>query len=126
MGIKVKDRFILKAEESASFTHDKARYRMGAVIVGKGKELISQAHNYYILNGEDLTVHAEVAAIIRADKRKLKGSTIYVAGFRHRRDGSKKPLKSKPCSKCMSFIRKFEIGKIVYKDRSGNIVTEQV
>lgn len=57
--------------------------------------------------------HAEASAIRRANKKRLAGSTIYVAGRRQ------KPIFSRPCYDCEQLIKRWGITKVVYTD--GNI-----
>lgn len=57
--------------------------------------------------------HAEASAIRRANKRRLAGSTIYVAGRRH------KPIFSRPCYNCEKLIKAWGIARVVYTDGLG-------
>ena len=58
---------------------------------------------------------AEKHAISRANRKRLRGSTIYVAGIR-RRNGRFVP--SKPCGSCQAVIDKWNL-KVVWRDSSG-------
>lgn len=58
-------------------------------------------------NGEGL--HAEAHAILRANRKRLEGATIYVASKR-RKNG--KVVTSKPCEDCQRLIDK--VGLTVY------------
>jgi cytidine deaminase len=60
--------------------------------------------------------HAEAAAIRRANKKRLEGSTIYVAARRSR----KKCITAKPCVDCAGWIRGVRIKNIIYRDGYGN------
>lgn len=56
------------------------------------------------------SVHAEANAIIAADRDKMKGSTIYIAGTNV--DGSK--ANGKPCMMCERMIINAGISEVVY------------
>jgi deoxycytidylate deaminase len=90
---------------------------MGAVIVDK-KGVLSWGWNhtktFTAPSGGGTGIHAEVHAIMRANPKRLVGSTIYVAGVRKR---NIKSVESKPCDKCMHWIRLSGITKIVYLDK---------
>ncbi|MGM9571714.1 MAG: deoxycytidylate deaminase [bacterium] len=68
-------------------------------------------------------VHAEQNAIISGDPVKMKGATIYVAGFDYA-DGSL--ALAKPCKLCARMIRNALISDIVYYDAEGKIVRQAV
>lgn len=59
--------------------------------------------------------HAERAAIRRANRDRLNGSTIYVAGEWRGRD---KATPSKPCLKCQRVIDKWGL-RVIYRDSDG-------
>lgn len=59
--------------------------------------------------------HAEAAAIRRSNRKRLKGSTIYVAGEWRDRE---RAVKSKPCEACQALIDKWGL-KVVYRDKDG-------
>lgn len=58
---------------------------------------------------------AEQHAILRANRRRLLGATIYIAGLR-KRNG--KVIFSKPCETCQKLIDKWEL-KAVWRDSEG-------
>jgi deoxycytidylate deaminase len=62
-----------------------------------------------------LGLHAEAHAILRANKQRLFGSTIYVASKR-KRNG--KTVVSKPCEDCQKLIQKWNIG-VKWRDNNG-------
>ncbi len=62
-------------------------------------------------------VHAEQNAIINGDPVKMKGATIYIAGFEH--DGSF--ADGQPCLLCRRMIRNAMIDRVVYIDGLGSI-----
>lgn len=59
--------------------------------------------------------HAEAAAIRRANKNRLKGSTIVVSSQRRR---NKKAVMSKPCEDCQALLDKWVI-RTIYRDSVG-------
>jgi len=62
-------------------------------------------------------VHAEQNAIINGDPVKMKGATIYIAGFEC--DGSF--ADGQPCLLCRRMIKNAMIDRVVYMDRQGSI-----
>lgn len=67
--------------------------------------------------GSGFGEHAEVAAIRRANKRRLRGATIYVATQRMRSFGPKM-VNSMPCFGCEALIMKRGLN-VVYRDARG-------
>lgn len=57
--------------------------------------------------------HAEIEAIRRANKRRLRGATIYVASQRNR---NRKAVFSKPCPDCQRVIDSWGLD-VVYRER---------
>jgi len=66
-----------------------------------------------------VAVHAEQNAIISGDPVKMRGASIYVAGFNA--DGS--PASGAPCLLCRRMIRNALIDRIVYLNEKGEMVT---
>lgn len=60
-------------------------------------------------------IHAEAHAILRANKRRLRGATIFVASKR-KRNG--KVVPSKPCPDCQKLIDKWGL-HVVWRDSNG-------
>lgn len=69
-------------------------------------------------SGDGFGEHAEAAAIRRANKKRLEGSTIYIAGLR---DRNSKPVNSKPCPACERLVKKWGL-IVVYRDSYGGWV----
>lgn len=65
-----------------------------------------------------VAVHAEQNAIINGDPVKMRGATIYVAGFNA--DGSL--ASGAPCLLCRRMIRNALIDRIVYLKEDGQLV----
>lgn len=65
--------------------------------------------------GDGLGEHAEAAAIRRANKKRLHGATIYVAGQRRR---NKKSVPGYPCPDCFKLIRARGL-HVVYRTSFG-------
>ena len=85
--------------------------RVSAVIADK-RGIFSWGHNHSGLTG--LGEHAEVHAIKRANKHRLYGATIYVAGVYER--GTL--VKAKPCPACQALIDKYHL-ETLYRAKSG-------
>lgn len=65
--------------------------------------------------GEDgLGQHAEAHAIQRANRKRLRGATITVAGFRRR---NKKAVQNLPCEACAAMIQRAGIARVEYLDK---------
>lgn len=60
-------------------------------------------------------IHAEAHAIMRANKRRLRGATIFVASMRKR---NAKVVPSKPCPDCQRLIDKWGL-RVVWRDSDG-------
>lgn len=61
-------------------------------------------------------VHAEQNAVINAPPERMKGATIYIAGFEE--DNSF--ANGKPCKLCERMIRNSQITEVVYLKSDGN------
>ncbi len=93
--------------------------RVGAVITDRSGVNFSVGWNN---SGRDgLGEHAEAYAIRNANRKRLPGSTIYVAGIRVR-NGNFVP--SRPCDDCRRLLKKYRIKKAVYITPTGNWITE--
>lgn len=64
---------------------------------------------------DGLGEHAEMAALRRANRRRLDGATIYVASQR-KRNG--KTVKSLPCVDCQERIFRYDL-EVVYRSADG-------
>lgn len=62
-------------------------------------------------------VHAEQNAVINAPPERMKGATIYIAGFEE--DNSF--ANGKPCKLCERMIRNSQITEVVYLKSDGNL-----
>lgn len=65
---------------------------------------------------DGLGQHAEIHALVRANLRRLSGSTIYVAG---RRKKSKNPVCAKPCTECQEMLDKFAVAHVYWRGKDG-------
>lgn len=74
--------------------------RVGSVIIDKKGRLVSWGHNHMGFDGFGCC--AERSAVLRSNRKRLPGSSIYVAGFRARNNN---PVTSKPCPDCQRLIR---------------------
>lgn len=68
-------------------------------------------------------MHAEHHAINRANRRRMEGASIYVAGLRRR---NHKIVNSRPCEGCLKLIREAGISRIYWMDDTGNWSMERV
>lgn len=72
-------------------------------------------------------VHAEQNAIINGTPERMKDSKIYVAGFEYKRDSEEESFADgKPCKLCERMIRNAQIGKVIYLQKDGEIVEEEI
>ncbi len=61
-------------------------------------------------------VHAEQNSIINAPPDRMKGSTIYIAGFEEDRSVAN----GRPCKLCDRMIKNAQIAKVIYLNTDGN------
>ena len=69
------------------------------------------------------SVHAEQNAIINGEPLKMIDSTIYIVGIETE---SGEYASGKPCIMCERFIKNAHIKKIVYYEKDGSIVKQEV
>ncbi|MFV1977549.1 MAG: cytidine/deoxycytidylate deaminase family protein [Candidatus Scalindua sp.] len=62
-------------------------------------------------------VHAEQNSIINAPPERMKGATIYIAGF----EEDKNFADGKPCKLCNRIIRNAQITEVIYLKNDGNL-----
>lgn len=62
-------------------------------------------------------VHAEQNAVINAPPDRMKGATIYIAGFEEDRSFAS----GRPCKLCNRIIRNAQISQIVYLEQDGSL-----
>lgn len=86
--------------------------QVGAAIADRSGRIISWGWNSV---GNGWGLHAEDHAIRRANKRRLEGSTIYVASQRAR---NKKVIPSAPCEDCQLLINNWGLN-VLYRDSNG-------
>src|SRR5678815_1171923 len=79
-----------------------------AAVLADGTGIFSWGWNH---EGSGYGYHAEAHAIIRSNRRRCRGATLYVASQRKR---NKKTVPSKPCEECERLIRAAKIGKVVW------------
>ncbi len=70
--------------------------------------------------GSGFGLHAEVHAIRRANRTRLRGATIYVASMRRR---NSKTVTSKPCPECQKLIDKWGLN-VVWRNSDGEWIYE--
>jgi tRNA(Arg) A34 adenosine deaminase TadA len=89
------------------------RVQMGAVIYDS-HGVFAWGWNHAGENG--LGEHAEVHAMRRANKRRLAGATLVVAG-RYRK--SRGIVEAKPCGLCLGMALDKGLGRVVYRGSDG-------
>lgn len=62
-------------------------------------------------------IHAEAHAILRANRGRLKGATIYVAS---KRIHSRNPNTSRPCLGCQILLQGMGIKAVWWRDKNGD------
>jgi deoxycytidylate deaminase len=88
-------------------------HKTGAVIVSRHGEIISKGWSHPTerrLRQTPFSIHAELHAILRSPREKLRGATIYVATLT--KGGN--ITNSKPCEACTAIIREVGIAHVVY------------
>ena len=124
-----RDFHYFKIAKAVSKTSTFERIKIGAIIVYK-KEILSAGVNvkkshplqkkYNHLRFECQPeyhhyLHAEIRAILNADREDLSGASLYV--FREDRKGNL--ALSRPCPACMEVIKNHGIKKIFYTTKDG-------
>jgi dCMP deaminase len=107
----VKDRVIVSTGYNGSPRGEANCIDIG--VCAREKMQVPKGERYELCVG----VHAEQNAIINGDPIKMKGATIYIAGFEH--DGSF--ADGQPCLLCRRMIKNAMLGRVVYLDRKGNM-----
>ena len=64
-------------------------------------------------------LHAEIHCLLRANRRRLGNSTLYVAGRRQRTGNN---VLARPCAACRPYLT--DIGRVCYRDKSGRWVDD--
>ena len=134
MDISIKKRkIILKAYESA--LNSPCLKKHGCVAVLNGK-IIAQANNDYRsafkknkkfqMDGDGCSIHAEMAVMRIIGKVfkniNYKKIDIYVI----RIGGNGKIVNSEPCADCAAVLKDFNIKKIFYSNKEGNIISTKI
>lgn len=117
MKLMWEQRFLELANNISLWSKDRST-KVGAVIISCNKEPVSFGYNGFPpgVNEDDnsrherptkylYTTHAELNAILQADRNRLVGSTIFVTHF--------------PCADCARAIIKSGITKVVYNNENG-------
>lgn len=90
--------------------------QVGAAIEADG-HIISWGWNSPGFDGYGL--HAEAHAIMRANRKRLRGATIYVASIRRR---NLRLVTSKPCAACQKLIDKWDL-RVVWRNNNGEWIS---
>jgi deoxycytidylate deaminase len=92
----------------------------------KGDKIISIGYNKYIKesiinnNIVKFTIHAEIDALCKLDKKLIKGHDILII----RISKSCNLKNSRPCNSCIEKLKRRGIRKVYYSNEYGNIVCE--
>ena len=96
------------------------KHKHSAAIFDKNN-IFSIGFNHYI-NGDLMTLHAEIHAISRLPRDLIYGKWIMVI-----RVNTKSELKnSRPCNECIDKLKKKGIKKVFYSNDDGKIIIEIV
>lgn len=94
----------------AMITRSSCHVRVGAVLVDKAGNVFSWGWNSMGLDGFGQC--AEIHCIKRANRARLPGSVMLIAGERAR---NKKAVPAKPCTRCQRWLDRWKI-KAIYRD----------
>ena len=111
-----KERYIIKIlSRIAKKSH--ARCKHAAAVVNNGK-IISLGYNYAKKNNGYHSIHAERDALLKCNKQKLNGSSLYVIRLNCSNYYKTKLLLSKPCISCEKLInsykKKYKLKSVYY------------
>lgn len=117
MNLIWEQRFLDLANNISTWSKDRST-KVGAVIITENKEPVSFGYNGFPPGVDETddtrherpakylyTTHAELNAILQADRKQLVNSTIFVTHF--------------PCADCARAIIKSGITKVVYDNNNG-------
>jgi deoxycytidylate deaminase len=90
--------------------HSDYRFKIGAVIVKKGKPLAVGFNQNKTHPSVQYTIHAEVDALLTCEKEHATGSTVYI--YREHLDGT--PALARPCPNCFIALRRAGVSKVIY------------
>lgn len=86
--------------------------QVGAVIMDRQGRIVSWGWNS---PGNGYGFCAEEHAVVRANTKRLRGATIYVAGERKR---NRRFVLSKPCERCQQILNAFDL-RAFWRDKNG-------
>ncbi len=95
--------------------------QVAAVLVDDNGRIIAWGWNDMGPTGFGL--HAESHCLHRANKTRIEGSTIYVAGQRKK---SENPVLARPCDACMAKLISYKVSDVWYRDRDGTWKAENI
>lgn len=100
------------------------QHKMGCVLVKKNR-VISLAPNKIQTHPKSKhsynMLHAEIGAILKADRTDLEGSTAYI--YRERKDGTQGM--AKPCISCYKMLKEAGVHKVAYSITDKPYFTEE-
>lgn len=125
LNIAVKPSKFLNWAAGASYNSEHGIYKMGAVIVSKGK-IIGVGWNKNKSHPKALNftrkIHAELAALVGFRNGDLLGAHMYVV----RTTNGGAMATSKPCKYCMILIQESGIEAVTFIDDQGQVVTDKL
>jgi len=83
-----------------------------ACVIADSHGIFAWGHNHIGFDG--LGCHAERYALMRANRRRLLDSTVYVAA-RRRKSGN--TVTAKPCEECQLLLK--HVSKVMYRDKEN-------
>lgn len=91
-----------------------AGYQVGSCIVDPSGRVMSWGWNGVGATGYGL--HAEAHAILRGNRTRMRGATLYVAS---RRKASGNAIYSKPCLGCQILIQAVKIARVYWREKDN-------
>src|SRR5574342_665958 len=91
-------------------------YQIGTVATDIRGRIISWGWCHRGASSYRRSIHGEVHCISRANRRRLRGGTIYVGG---RRAKTGRIILARPCPECWRAIQRAAISKVIYSSPLG-------
>lgn len=85
------------------------RYQIGAVLEDRAGKIFSWGWSHK--DNLRPSIHAEHHALLRANKVRVRGAVMYIAGLRRY---TERIILARPCLHCLARIVAFDVSKVVY------------
>jgi deoxycytidylate deaminase len=99
--------------------HSTHHQHMHGCVITRGNKVISVGFNKIKTNPNSnhpyYSTHAELSAVLKADRSDLIGATVYV--YREHRDGTL--ANSKPCKSCQNLLVEAQVSMVYYSTETG-------